>query len=141
MNSRTIVYKERSNSTSQSFTTFLFIIMFVILTVIIAKQICDLKDENYSLKQQLAFEGQKDAALKLAVRENIPENMFVKLKFSSAEVDLIEAETNEEKEINSGWSINLSVLWTSPSITPCDMTMLSQILVGEIYHNKQENKT
>jgi len=115
----------------------------IVLTIIIAKQICDLKDQNYTLKQQLAFERQKDAALKLAVRDNIPENMFVHHKFSSVEVDLIEAETNVEEESNSGWSINLSVLWTSPSISTCDMAMLSHILVSEIYSNQQEglNKT
>merc|ERR1712192_327289 len=34
----------------------------------------------------------------------------------------------------SSWTINLSVLWASPDITPCDMHKLSHVLADEIYN-------
>ena len=34
----------------------------------------------------------------------------------------------------STWTINLSVLWASPDITPCDMHQLSHVLADEIYN-------
>jgi len=39
----------------------------------------------------------------------------------------------------SSWTINLSILWASDDITPCDMHQLSHLLADEIY-NKLEAK-
>merc|ERR1711874_425935 len=57
-------------------------------------------------------------------------------RLSSAENEKVEAEGKVE-EPRSSWSINLSVLWTSPSITPCDMSRLAQVLAQEIYQIKE----
>merc|ERR1711892_1592595 len=104
-------------------------------TIVAVKQICDLKEQNLSLMQQLAYERQKDAALKFAVRDNIPADRFMQHRFNSAEAGQVEAEGRVEQP-SSTWSINLSVLWTSPTITPCDMARLSHVLVQEIYAMK-----
>merc|ERR1712098_785146 len=42
------------------------------------------------------------------------------------------------EEPKSSWSINLSVLWTSPTITPCDMSRLARVLAEEIYQAQEE---
>ena len=39
---------------------------------------------------------------------------------------------------NSSWSINLSVLWTSPTISRCKMGQLAHMLVEEIYVHKED---
>jgi hypothetical protein len=79
----------------------------------------------------------QDAALKLAVRDNIPENKFIQHKFNSVEGGLVEAEGKVDQP-SSTWTINLSVLWTSPLITPCDMARLSHVLAEEIYAHHEE---
>merc|ERR1712002_735360 len=115
----------------------LLVILSIIFAVSALKQICDLREQNLSLMQQLAFERQKDAALKFAVRDNIPADKFMQHRFSSAETEKVEAE-GKLKEPRSSWSINLSVLWTSPSITPCDMSRLAQVLAQEIYQVQED---
>jgi len=117
---------------SSSIASTILVILSIIFAVSALKQICDLREQNLSLMQQLAYERQKDAALKLAVRYNIPADKFMQQRFSSAENEKVEAEGKFE-EPRSSWSINLSVLWTSPSITPCDMSRLAQVLAQEIY--------
>merc|ERR1719315_743393 len=58
-------------------------------------------------------------------------------RFSSAENEKVEAEGKVE-EPRSSWSINLSVLWTSPTITPCDMSRLAKVLAKEIYQVQED---
>merc|ERR1719348_736834 len=105
--------------------------LFAILTV---KKICDLNEQNIWLRQQLAIERQKDSALKLAVRDNIPFARFLGHRFTKAEVELVEKESRLQPLPASTWTINLSVLWASPDITPCDMHQLSHVLADEIYN-------
>merc|ERR1711970_381908 len=126
-----------SKRSSSSIASTFLVILSIIFAVSALKQICDLREQNLSLMQQLAYERRKDAALKFAVRDNIPADKFMQHRFSSAENEKVEAEGNLE-EPRSSWSINLSVLWTSPSITPCDMSRLAQVLAQEIYQVQEE---
>ena len=79
----------------------------------------------------------QDAALKLAVRDNIPAQRFIQHRFNSVEAGQVEAEGKVDPP-SPTWSINLSLLWTSPLITPCDMARLSHILAQEIYAHQEE---
>jgi len=128
----------RKRSSSSIASTFL-VILSVIFALSALKQICDLREQNLSLIQQLIFERQKDAALKLAVRENVPEDKFLLHMFSPAEAGRVEAEGKVDQP-RSTWSINLSVLWTSPTITPCDMSRLAQVLAREIYQVQEKQE-
>ena len=47
------------NTNGSSFASKLLVIFAIIFTVSAVKQICDLKEQNLSLLQQLAFERQK----------------------------------------------------------------------------------
>jgi len=134
---RETVIKKRSAPSGLSFTSIVLIILALIFTLTSVKKICDLKEQNVRLIQQLALERQKDAALKLAVRDNIPQTRFIQHRFNPKEVNEVEYETHLD-EPKSSWSINLSVLWTSPKITPCDMVLLSHILAEEIYSHQDE---
>merc|ERR1712098_755706 len=62
---------------------------------------------------------------------------FMQHRFNSEEAAKVEAEGIVE-EPRSTWSINLSVLWTSPTITPCDMSRLARVLAEEIYQVQEE---
>ena len=53
-------------------------------------------------------------------------------------MELLESESQLPMPISS-WTINLSILWASDEITPCDMHQLSHLLADEIY-NKLEAK-
>eukprot|EP00092_Neocalanus_flemingeri_P012768 GFUD01013759.1.p1 GENE.GFUD01013759.1~~GFUD01013759.1.p1 ORF type:complete len:289 (+),score=100.11 GFUD01013759.1:69-869(+) len=132
-----IITKRQQRNSVGSFSATLLVILAIFFTLTTVKQICDLKEQNFRLMQQLVFERQKDAALKLAVRDNIPENKFIQHRFNSVEASLVEAEGKLDQP-SSTWSINLSVLWTSPMITPCDMARLSHILAEEIYAHQEE---
>eukprot|EP00092_Neocalanus_flemingeri_P076570 GFUD01094990.1.p1 GENE.GFUD01094990.1~~GFUD01094990.1.p1 ORF type:complete len:304 (+),score=116.61 GFUD01094990.1:121-912(+) len=132
-----IISSRQKRASVGSFSTTLLVLLAIIFTLTTVKQICDLKEQNLRLMQQLAFERQKDAALKLAVRDNIPENKFIQHRFNSVEAGVVEAEGKLDPP-RSTWSINLSVLWTSPLITPCDMARLSHILAEEIYAHQEE---
>jgi len=113
----------------------LLMLLAVLFSFITIKEICDLKQENLELLKMLALEKQKDAALKLAVRDHIPSERFLSHSFSSEDVALVEAEGTRAhiQTKPAGWSIKLSVLWSSPTITPCDMARLSHMLADEIY--------
>ena len=51
------------NNNGSSFASKLLVILAIIFTVSAVKQICDLKEQNLSLLQQLAFERQKVFAI------------------------------------------------------------------------------
>merc|ERR1719348_1246307 len=126
------VPKERRQTTNKSCIILVLLsCLFAILTV---KKICDLNEQNIWLRQQLSIERQKDSALKLAVRDNIPSARFLGHRFTKEELELVEAESRLQPLPTSTWTINLSVLWTSPDITPCDMHQLSHVLADEIYN-------
>lgn len=126
------VPRERRQTTNKSCIILVLLsCLFAILTV---KKICDLNEQNIWLRQQLSIERQKDSALKLAVRDNIPSARFLGHRFTKAEVELVEAESRLQPVPASTWTINLSVLWASPDITPCDMHQLSHVLADEIYN-------
>jgi len=124
--------RERRQTTNKSCIILVLLsCLFAILTV---KKICDLNEQNIWLRQQLSIERQKDSALKLAVRDNIPPARFLGHRFTKAEVELVEEESRLQPVPASTWTINLSVLWASPDITPCDMHQLSHVLADEIYN-------
>merc|ERR1712037_1044868 len=126
------VPRQRKQTTNKSCIILVLLsCLFAILTV---KKICDLNEQNIWLRQQLAIERQKDSALKLAVRDNIPSARFLGHQFTKAEMQLVEQESRLEAIPISTWTINLSVLWASPDITPCDMHQLSHVLADEIYN-------
>ena len=52
-----------SNNNGSSFASKFLVILAIIFTVSAVKQICDLKEQNLSLLQQLAFERQKVFAI------------------------------------------------------------------------------
>jgi len=126
------VPRQRRQTTNKSCIILVLLsCLFAILTV---KKICDLNEQNIWLRQQLSIERQKDSALKLAVRDNIPSARFLGHSFTQAEVELVEEEGRLQALPTSTWTINLSVLWASPDITPCDMHKLSHVLADEIYN-------
>merc|ERR1712223_1829800 len=128
--------RQRQQATSKSCVILVLLsCLFAILTV---KKICDLNEQNLFLRQQLALERQKDSALKMAVRDNIPSARFLGHRFTKAQVELLESESQLPMPVSS-WTINLSILWASDEITPCDMHQLSHLLADEIY-NKLEAK-
>jgi len=128
--------RQRQQATSKSCVILVLLsCLFAILTV---KKICDLNEQNLFLRQQLALERQKDSALKMAVRDNIPSARFLGHRFTKAQVELLESESQLPVPVSS-WTINLSILWASDEITPCDMHQLSHLLADEIY-NKLEAK-
>lgn len=114
------------------------VLLSVIFAVLTVKKICDLKEENMRLWEQLSLERQKDSVLKMALRDNIPSTRFLAHQFTAAEVALVEADGRVEATSGSRWTINLSVLWASPLITPCDMHALSHVLAEEIYSKGAE---
>merc|ERR1712004_935169 len=126
--------RQRQQATSKSCVTLVLLsCLFAILTV---KKICDLNEQNLFLRQQLALERQKDSALKMAVRDNIPSARFLGHRFTKAQVELLESETQLPMPVSS-WTINLSILWASDEITPCDMHQLSHLLADEIYNTME----
>ena len=64
----------------------------------------------------------------------MPMCRFLGHRFTQAEVELVEEESRLQAVPVSSWTINLSVLWASPDITPCDMHKLSHVLADEIYN-------
>lgn len=130
-----LVTKRRPPSLLSNKSCGLLVLLALVFSLVTVKEMCDLKQENMELRQLLAIERQKDAALKLAVRDNIPSSRFLSHTFSPSEVALVAAEgTTDHIQVQpAGWSIKLSVLWTSPTITPCDMARLSHLLAEEIY--------
>merc|ERR1719472_498660 len=85
------VPRQRKQTTNKSCIILVLLsCLFAILTV---KKICDLNEQNIWLRQQLSIERQKDSALKLAVRDNIPSARFLGHSFTQAEVELVEEES------------------------------------------------
>ena len=64
----------------------------------------------------------------------IPVSRFLGHRFTKSEVELVEEEGRLQALPTSTWTINLSVLWASPNITPSDMHQLSHVLADEIYN-------
>merc|ERR1719458_2085246 len=64
------VPRERSQTTNKS--CIILVLLSCLFAVLTVKKICDLNEQNMWLRQQLSIERQKDSALKLAVRDNIP---------------------------------------------------------------------
>merc|ERR1711962_646627 len=105
--------RQRQQATSKSCVILVLLsCLFAILTV---KKICDLNEQNLFLRQQLALERQKDSALKMAVRDNIPSARFLGHRFTKAQVELLESESQLPMPVSS-WTINLSILWASDEI-------------------------
>merc|ERR1712004_337535 len=77
-----------------------------------------------------------DSALKMAVRDNIPSARFLGHRFTKAQGELLETESQLPMPVSS-WTINLSILWASDEITPCDMHQLSHLLADEIYNTME----
>merc|ERR550539_2185209 len=98
------------------------------------KRLCDYKEENFRLMQELAVERQKVYVLKGKVRDNIPEATFVvqpELPQVGYDLQIAGAE--------HGWfTVNLRVLWNSPHISVCDAVSLLRILARDIYHQHQK---
>jgi len=117
-------------------------LLLALLSVVFAagavKQLCDLKAENLRLAGELGRARQELAALKLTVRDNVPEPTFLQHRWGGKEAEMVEEEGKAAVgRPERGWTVNLSVLWTSPTISPCDMAQLSRALAMEIYSGQQ----
>jgi len=105
----------------------LSILMVVVLLMIFQlKSFCDLKQENLRLKKALRLERIKDATLKRAVSDYVPEADFLSTRYSETDIEPFNHQEDEVVESGSRWSINVGVLWTSDDITRCDMALLSK---------------
>jgi len=126
------VVKRNKSSKSCGITFFLFFLLSVSFLATV-KRLCDYKEENFRLLQELAFERQKDALLKQTVKSNVPEARFALL----SKVPVVDFDVEVPGGgVSRGWfSVNLMVLWRSPTITPCDMARLSHQLSMEIYQH------
>merc|ERR1719481_1505780 len=116
--------------------------MAVLFSFFTIKEICDLKQENIVLRQMLALERQKDAALKLAVKDSIPQSSFLTSYTPEDEAE-VEAEGQEDhiQTPPRGWGMNLLILWRQPSPRPpCSMLRLAQMLGQEIYMVKMPSQ-
>jgi len=117
-------------------------LMAVLFSFFTIKEICDLKQENIVLRQMLALERQKDAALKLAVKDSIPQSSFLTSYTPEDEAE-VEAEGQEDhiQTPPRGWGMNLLILWRQPSPRPpCSMLRLAQMLGQEIYMVKMPSQ-
>merc|ERR1719348_2766755 len=116
--------------------------MAVLFSFFTIKEICDLKQENIVLRQMLALERQKDAALKLAVKDSIPQSSFLTSYTPEDEAE-VKAEGQEDhiQTPPRGWGMNLLILWRQPSPRPpCSMLRLAQMLGQEIYMVKMPSQ-
>jgi len=113
---------------------------FVILvsSFCLLKQVCNLKQENIFLRRQLELEAQKDAILKQVVMDAaVTEQMFLRTGYNmNKELNVIYSAPVKDP---SNWlDINLSLLWTSPEITHCDMANVARMLFQEMYKHGQQ---
>ena len=69
----------------------------------------------------------QNTAFKLVVRDNIPADKFMRQMFSSTETEKVEAGGKVEEPRSSSFIMK----WTSPSITPCDMSRLGMYQIQE----------
>lgn len=132
--------RKKKTWTTSNRSSIVLLVLSIIFAILTVKMICDLKEENLLLMRKLAFERQKDTALKLAVRNNIPSSKFLSAEYTRAEISLVEQEGRVVATPGSRWTINLAVLWQSPEITPCDMSALSRQLAKEIYREGLETR-
>jgi len=118
----------------------LTILMGVVLLMIFQlKSFCDLKEENLRLHKELRLERIKDATLKKAVSDYVPEADFLSTRYTETDIEPFNHQEDEDPESGSRWSINVGVLWTSDDITRCDMALLSKVLAHQIYHITEAN--
>merc|ERR1711970_473438 len=123
---------------SSSLASSLLVILSIIFAVSALKQICDLREQNLSLMQQLAFERQKDAALKLAVRENVPEDKFMQHVYSPADAGRVEDEgkTWEQKKTKEENMMEQSEL---SNLLQFDKIEADKDLLGDSVNNKEKS--
>jgi len=129
----------RKEQTARNRSCIFLVFLSILFAIVSVKKICDLKEENLRLLQQLALERQKDSVLKLAVRDNISPSRFLGHQFTDAEVAEV-TEPSQPETQPASWSINLLVLWSSPEVSVCDMRRLSNILAQEIYSKGAEEQ-
>lgn len=137
----TVIVKRKNQETSKNRSCIALVLLSIVFATFTIKTICDLKEENLMLMKELAFEKQKDSVLQLAVRNNIPSSKFLGHQFTAKETAIVEK--NGRKWLQpktSSWTINLSVLWSSPDISTCDMHKLSHVLAEEIYRTLPANE-
>merc|ERR1711962_821624 len=136
---RDVVDTRKQHQTGRNKSCIFLVFLSILFAIVSVKKICDLKEENLRLLQQLAIERQKDSVLKLAVRDNISPTRFLGHQFSDAEVAEVRGQSTPETQPGS-WTINLMVLWSSPEVSVCDMRRLSHILAQEIYSKGTEER-
>lgn len=89
------------------------------------------------LRRQLELESQKDAILKQVVMDAaVSEETFMRTGFKMNN-DLNVIYTAPIQDPSNLLDINLSLLWSSPEITRCDMAMVARMLFQEIYKHGQ----
>merc|ERR1712168_151635 len=121
------------SSRSSGLTVFLFLLLGVSFMATV-KRLCDYKELNLRLRQDLAIEKQKDYLLKQAVRAAVPEEQFAIL----SNIPNLDTEVPEEEV--PGWfsMVHLRFLWTSPRLYICkDMVAFTRQLVVEIYRKEE----
>jgi len=136
---RDVAGTRKEQQTGRNKSCIFLVFLSILFAIVSVKKICDLKEENLRLLQQLAIERQKDSVLKLAVRDNISPTRFLGHQFSDAEVAEVRGQSKPETQPGS-WTINLMVLWSSPEVSVCDMRRLSHILAQEIYSKGSEEQ-
>merc|ERR1711962_914873 len=136
---RDVVSTRKHQQTGTNKSCIFLVFLSILFAIVSVKKICDLKEENLRLLQQLAIERQKDSVLKLAVRDNVSPTRFLGHQFSDAEVAEVTGQSTPETQPGS-WTINLMVLWSSPEVSVCDMRRLSHILAQEIYSKGTEEQ-
>ena len=100
------------------------------------KQVCDLRAENLRLNTMLELETQKDAVLKQVVKESVPEQMFMRSGQQVKSMDVVISAP--VKEPGNWIDVDLTLLWSSPRITHCDMRSVVRMLFSEIYRHGEE---
>merc|ERR1712168_359152 len=123
----------KRSSRCSGLTVFLFLLLGVSFMATV-KRLCDYKELNLRLRQDLAIEKQKDYLLKEAVRVSMPEEQFALL----SSIPNLNTEVPEEEV--PGWfsMVHLRFLWTSPRLYICkDMVAFTRQLVVEIYRKEE----
>ena len=113
--------------------------MFFVLLVSsfsLMKQVCDLRAENLRLNTMLELETQKDAVLKQVVKESVPEQMFMRSGQQVKSMDVVISAP--VKEPGNWIDVDLTLLWSSPRISHCDMRSVVRMLFSEIYRHGEE---
>merc|ERR1711973_108168 len=130
--------QQKSSSRCRGLSIFLFLLLTVSFMATL-KKLCDYKELNIRLMQELALERSKDSILKEAVRASVPEEKFALIS-SNPNLDI---QMPEEEQPRGLFEVNLMVLWSSPPIyNACndDLVRITNQLVFEIYRKKEINK-